>query len=153
MKKIACFVVCMVLMAGAAFAQERPFKGVFVAPDTKKAVQPAARLLFDGTLPFNLSGDTMYRLSAGSFDAGVGIDLASYKNLVVLRGEATQSTEGKGTFVGAGLFVNIPTMLNLLGANWIASYVNPSIGIVPGYDFDNHRYATGIVLSIIQVNF
>jgi len=145
----------MFLMVGVGVAQERPFTGLFVSKEVKKMETPprTTRMLLDGSLPINLSGDTLYRVSSGSLDAGVGIDLASYKELIVCRAEASQSTSGDGQFVGAGIFVNIPTLVNMIGANWNASYINPSIGVVPGYDFDGHKYDTGIVLSIIQVTF
>jgi hypothetical protein len=157
MKKLLCvMIVSLFLMSSIALAQERPFTGLFVAKEVPKKAEPvrSTRLLLDGSLPINLSGDTLYRFSAGSIDAGVGIDLASYKDLVILRAEASQSTAGEGQFMGVGFFVNIPKLINMIsGANWNAAYINPSIGVVPGYDFGNSKYDTGIVLSIIQVTF
>jgi hypothetical protein len=160
MKKVILLIVCLVFMSSMAFAQApRNFKGLFIAsPESKKLMQASfatspLQTVFDN-LPINLTGDTMYRINASSFDIAFGIDLASYKGLVTLRAEGSQSTEGLGQFAGAGLFLNIPTLLNMIpGVSWNASYINPSIGIVPGFDFNEHRYDTGIVLSIIQVTF
>jgi hypothetical protein len=39
------------------------------------------------------------------------------------------------------------------GANWNATYINPSIGVIPGYDFKEGRFDCGILLSIIKVVF
>lgn len=157
MKKVLCIMLAvfgLFFAVNMALAQQRPFTGLFVAEETKKLDTAPMKMLFDGSLPINLSGDTIYRVRAGSIDAGVGIDLASYKDLCVLRAEASQSTEGEGSFAGVGLFVNVPTLINMItGASWNASYFNPSIGIVPGYDFKDNKFDAGIVLSIIQVNF
>jgi len=159
MKKVLCIMLAvfgLFFAVNMALAQgQRPFTGLFVAEETKKLeAAPPMRMLLDGSLPINLSGDTLYRVRAGSIDAGIGIDLASYKDLCVLRAEASQSAEGEGSFAGVGLFVNVPTLINMItGASWNASYFNPSIGIVPGYDFKGSQFDAGIVLSIVQVTF
>jgi hypothetical protein len=160
MRKTIFFIIALVFLSSVAFAQSpRDFKKLFVTdqPTVKQkkadAVAQPLTTVFD-KLPVNLTGDTLYRINAGSFDVGFGIDLASYKSLFSLRAEASFSTEGEGQFMGAGIFVNIPMLFNMIpGVNWNASYINPSIGIVPGYDFEKHKYDTGIVLSIIQVTF
>ena len=151
---------CLLFLASSAYGQDaRPFKGLFIAPEATAKAKAAAfaaqplMTVFDN-LPFNLAGDTLYRINVHSIDVGIGIDLASYKGILTLRAEASQSTEGEGQFAGAGLFVNIPMLLNMIpGVSWNASYINPSIGVVPGYDFRNNKYDTALVLSIIQVNF
>jgi hypothetical protein len=160
MKKLILLIVCLVFVSSMAYAQApRNFKGLFIAPEAAKKAQAAAfaaqplMTVFD-SLPINLTGDTLYRVSADSVDVGLGIDLASYKGLFTLRAEASQSAGGEGQFAGAGIFVNIPTLLNMIpGMNWNASYINPSIGVIPGFDFTNHKYDTGLVLSIIQITF
>jgi len=160
MKKTILFIIMLVFLSSIAFAQNpRDFKKLFITdqPTLKQkkvdAISNPLTTVFD-KLPINLTGDTLYRINAKSFDVGFGIDLASYKNLITFRTEASFSTEGEGQFMGAGLFMNIPMLLNMIpGMNWNASYINPSIGIVPGYDFQKHKYDTGIVLSIVQVTF
>ena len=69
-------------------------------------------MLLDGSFPINLSGDTMYRFNANSFGAGVGIDLASYEGFLSCGQRVLNRSEGEGFFAGAGLFVNIPTLIN-----------------------------------------
>jgi len=137
--------LALVIFASLAFAQAPA-----VSPTPKKAAPDFQTLT--STLPINLNGDTLYRVRGGSFDGGLGIDLASYKGLVTLRAEASQSVEGS-PFSGIGLMLNIPALVNMIGANWQAGAINPSIGIVPGYDFGQKRVDVGVVLSVISVTF
>jgi hypothetical protein len=149
MRKIST-IVGMVLMVGILFVSLALAQAPAISPTPKKAT-PDFQIL-TGTLPITLNGDTLYRIKGGSFDGGLGIDLGSYKSLVILRAETSQSTAGS-PFVGIGLMFNIPSLMNAIGANWQAGAINPSIGIIPGYDFGQKRFDAGIVLSIISINF
>jgi len=156
MKKLCLFVLVLFLLIPLmGYAGDRSFSGLFIGPE-KKAVEPAPvlRNIFAASLPINLTGDTMFRARAGSIDLGIGIDLASYKDLVFLRAEVTESLDPNEIFAGAGLTVNIPSLVNMLtGASWKATYINPSIGVIPGWDFKEKRFDCGILLSILQVEF
>lgn len=149
MKKIS-MIIGMLLMVGMVLTSLALAQAPAISPTPKKAA-PDFQSLAD-TLPIILNGDTLYRIRGGSFDGGLGIDLATYKGLVTLRAEASQSIEGS-PFSGVGLTVNIPALVNMVGANWQAGAINPSIGIVPGYDFGQKRFDVGIVLSIISIAF
>lgn len=162
MKKLSLLVMVILavfLMASLTFAQAespRPFSGLFIkkadTPKLKDATPSADLLTLTSGLPFNLSGDTLYRARAGSFDFATGIDLATYKNFLILRAELSQSTTG-APFAGVGLNLNVPTLMNMIGMNWTATYINPSVGVIPGYDFTNSRFDVGILVSIVQVTF
>jgi hypothetical protein len=154
MKKLNLIVLAMVftlmLTLTVAFAQ---------APVISKTavVQPKGLGTLGGvlgeSLPFQLNGDSLYQIRSGTFAGGVGVDVASWKGILTFRGEMAQGVEGS-PFMGAGIFVNIPTLLNTIaGVNWQAGAINPSVGIVPGYDFTNSRFDAAIVLSIISVTF
>ena len=152
MKKLLFGLMMLLLSASIAMAQT-PTPAPTPAPVTPTTGNTVATIL--SGLPFNLSGDPAYRIKAKTWGGGVGMDLATWQFLT-FRAEASQSGTG-GVFAGAGLFVNLPTLLNVSlgkqGATWVAQAINPSIGIVPGYDFQAQRYDTEIVLSIIQVTF
>lgn len=154
-------VFCLILMAlisvlisGLCFAQTTPAPAPPAAATTvpASATTPDLQVLTSG-LPINLTGDTLYRIRGGTIDGAIGMDLAIYKGLVTLRAEISQTTTGS-PFAGAGLMVNIPTLVNKIsGANWTATFINPSIGIVPGYDFGTKQFDAGVVLSIINIKF
>ena len=151
MKKILFSLMVLLCSASIALAQTPT-----PAPTPTPTPSPGGNVstILSG-LPFNLSGDPAYRIKAKTWGGGAGMDLASWQFLT-FRAEASQSGTG-GVFAGAGLFVNLPTLLNVglgkQGATWTAQAINPSIGIVPGYDFQAQRYDAEIVLSLIQLNF
>lgn len=149
MKRISV-IVGMVLIVALMFVSFALAQAPAISP-TPKAMAPNFATLAD-TLSINLNGDTLYRIRGNSFDGGLGIDLANYKGFVTLRAELSQSTEGS-PFSGVGFMLNIPSLLNMLGTSWQAGAINPSIGIVPGYDFGQKRFDIGVVLSIISVTF
>src|SRR4030043_632902 len=152
MKKFIIILLAMVFMSSMVYAGD--WKGLFIKKDdpTMKQVVPPDFNTILGSLPFNLNGDTVYLTSNDSFGAGVGLDLATYKGLITLRAE-TLGTTTSDVFAGVGLMLNVPTLFTMLGAEWNASYINPSIGVVPGYNFGTKKGDVGIVLSIIQVTF
>jgi hypothetical protein len=158
MKKIILFTfVLLLLIPLMGYAGDRSFKGLFVEPEKKMAEPappPTLRSIFNASLPINLTGDTMFRARAASVDMGVGIDLASYKDLVFLRAEVTEALDPNEVFAGAGITINIPALVSMItDATWKATYINPSIGVIPGWDFKEKRFDCGILLSIIQVEF
>lgn len=151
MKRILIILMAL-LFASSVYGAD--WKGLFIKDEPLKAEPAPAFNTILGGLPFNLEGDTIYLIDGKSFGAGVGIDLASYKGVVTLRGELTSTTtETTSTFAGAGLMVNIPQLFTMMGATWNASYINPSIGVVPGWDFGANKFDVGVVLSILKVEF
>jgi len=148
MRRISFLVLMVLFVASIAMAQTP------IPPAPTPTTGNTVSTILSG-LPFNLSGDPAYRIKAKTWGGGVGIDLATWQFLT-LRAEASQSGTG-GVFAGAGLFVNLPTLLNVglgkQGATWAAQAINPSIGIVPGYDFEARRFDAEVVLSVVQVNF
>lgn len=155
MKKFIIILIALMFLATSAQAGGF-WKGLFVKEGEPLKAEPAPAFnTILGGLPFNLEGDTIYLIDGESFGAGVGVDIATYKGLLTLRGEVT-STNAADTsiFAGTGLMLNIPTLLSLIpGVTWNASYINPSIGVVPGWDFGSDKFDVGVVLSIIQVTF
>lgn len=82
---------------------------------------------FSGT---NLSGDSLYLPSSGSFAIGVGTDLATVYDFVTIRAEYVDPMEdGLENKVGGGLGVNISALVQKLGGVWLLNGVNASIGI------------------------
>ncbi len=156
---LVMFVV--LLIASSAFAQGS-FRDIFIkSPQEVKtealteSEAPALRTILGATspLPINLTGDTIYLCKSGTWGVGAGMDLASWKGVVTLRPEISAS-DTDASFVGAGVFLNIPKLFSMIsGVTWNASYINPSLGIVPGYDFGKNQPDVGIVLSIVQVTF
>jgi len=107
---------------------------------------------------FNLQGDTAYLVKARTLAAGVGTDIASmYNGMITLRIEAVAtpatSDAGSGTFVGAGPMINIPKLITRFGGQWQANVINPSVGVMPLYDFNNKVVEAGIVVSVIRITF
>lgn len=144
--KFLAMALFMLLFASTLFAQAPA-----VGPIQPKKATPDFATLGTG-LPIQLNGDTLYRIRGNQWDAAVGIDLASWKNLITLRAELSQSVEGN-PFSGVGLFVNIPTLVNkIAGSRWEAGAINPSVGVVPGVAWGN-GFDVAVVLSIISVTF
>ena len=110
----------------------------------------------------NVGGDIGVLFSASgktSFAPGIGVDIVTYKGLVTLRGEAflpSTSTLGSynGTMAGAALMVNLPQLVGQISsASWLLNSINPSIGVVGLWDFNNSELAFGPMLSIINIKF
>ena len=111
----------------------------------------------------NLSGDYGLIYERGlhsSMAPGVGLDVVNYKNgLVTLRAEAffeSPTTLGSqsASIVGGAFMVNLIQLAGLVpGSTWVATAINPSIGVFAGYDFVNGRAAYGPMLSVINVHF
>lgn len=151
----------ILLIASSAFAHGT-FRDIFVkSPEEVKALAkteseaPALRTIFDATsaLPINLTGDTIYLYKSKTWGIGAGMDFASWKGILTLRAEASAS-DMDAAFVGVGVFLNIPKLFSLISdVQWNAAYINPSIGVVPGFDFGKNQADLGLVLSLIQVSF
>ena len=67
----------------------------------------------------NIKGDTGYLFKAGKLAAGVGTDLATWKNgLITLRAEVlftdNVASNTKGIFAGFGPMINAPSLLKVL---------------------------------------
>ena len=142
---------------GVAFAAD-PAPTAAAPVATPTAAQAAAvtdDLAFPG---INLQGDTTYLFKAGTMAPGIGSDIASmYKGLLTLRVEAiavpaTINTPSRNMF-GIGPMVNVPKLISRMGGEWQAKVVNPSIGVMPLYDFNNKTYDVGLVVSIIRIDF
>lgn len=159
--KVLLVMLFVLFVASSAFAQGN-FKDIFFKSSEEvnalkkaEAEAPAIRTLFSDTLPLpiNLTGDTIYLARAGTWGAGIGMDFASWKGVLTLRAEASAS-DVEGGFLGVGVFLNIPKLVSLISdTEWNAAYFNPSIGVVPGFDFGLNQVDVGLVLSIIQVTF
>jgi hypothetical protein len=142
--------VSIIACANFSWAQAPMFSST--KKESPKAIGTLGGLIGEG-IPIQLDGDSLYIVRNNTFAGGIGLDLATYQGLVSLRGEIAQGGEGS-PFVGVGAFVNIPKLLNLIpGMSWQAGAINPSIGVVPGFDFTQERFDWAIVLSIISIAF
>jgi hypothetical protein len=122
---------------------------------------PTPSLLADFKLqPNNLSGDfgLMFAPGAkGTFAAGIGLDLISYKQgLLTARAQAFFPTGDDSAVAVGGVSVmcNLLQLVNYIpSSSWVAKTINPSIGFFGGYDFVNGRPTIGPMISIINVPF
>lgn len=106
----------------------------------------------------NLQGDTAYLITKKSLAVGVGVDLATiYDGMITLRAEAIVPEKAADaettTMFGIGPMLNIPKLITRAGGEWTAKIFNPSIGVMPFYDFRTKAYDVGVVVSIIRVEF
>ena len=159
MKRVIEVLIAVVLVASLSsietecLAQSTPIYGpspTLTAAPTKAPDQAPLSTVF-GNTPLNLTGDTIWLGRSNQFVVGIGMDVITYKGIFNFRVEAAQGTEAN-TFMGAGPLINIPSLLNLIpGTTWNAKVINPSIGILGGYDFNKRRGEWGVLLSIIQL--
>lgn len=144
MKKllIALMIILVLVVSGQAFAAD-------------SGPAPSDDLAFPG---INLQGDTAYLFRAKTLAVGVGSDIATlYNGVVTLRLEAITAPAsadlGGSTLIGTGAMVNLPKLITRLGGQWQAKVINPSVGVMPLYDFRNSKYDVGLVVSVIRIDF
>ena len=78
----------------------------------------------------NFNGVSYYMPDREVFAVGAGIDVAQFYNgMVSLRAEAVASvvkeTDAGDSFIGLGVGLNIPKIINAAGGSWIADKFNP----------------------------
>lgn len=103
----------------------------------------------------NLDGDMLYILDYGlAFGAGYTI-ASAYHNIFILRGEIAFTTEGdERNFYGAGVGINIPSLVKKLGGTWSMSTINAEIGILGMANFNSKvEVKPAAYLSIIKMKF
>ena len=86
----------------------------------------------------SVSGDTQWLSDVNKLTVGIGLNLVSFKDgLLGLRVEAIKEpTSDNVTRGGAGLSVNLPKLFNLMGGNWVAENINPSVFALVCYNTD-----------------
>lgn len=77
----------------------------------------------------NLSGDTVYLPSSGTFAVGVGSDIATVFDYVTIRAMAVTPMDDSGNRWGVGVGVNLPDLVKKHGGQWLADNMNMSTGI------------------------
>ena len=90
-----------------------------------------------GSLGINGNGDSFYLWRAHAWEGGAHVNMVSYKNIINFGPALAQGATGS-PFYGGSFNVSIIPLLNLLGTNItttsVFSQLNPSVGIVPGYN-------------------
>ena len=80
--------------------------------------------------PLNVEGDTVFMLETGTFGVGVGSNVATYKDMIELRGMLVSSVDKIDVNkIGFGIGVNIPNIIKELGGTWLVDNVNATLGI------------------------
>jgi len=104
----------------------------------------------------NIQGDTVFLPSSGKFAVGAGMTLATvYHDIFEVRGEAVFPTDSDvANKYGLGVGVNVPKIVTMIGGNWVAAGINPSISVIGLVDFkDEPHLEPAVVLTLIQVGF
>ncbi len=164
MKKVMLFGILAVIFifAVSSFAQT-PWpdrSGTKAEKEKVLKAEPAPAFKFSLN---NLSGDFGVIFESGvnsSVALGVGLDIVNYREgLVTLRAQAffpSQAilAENDASVVGAALMVNLIKLAGLVpGTSWLATAINPSVGLFGGYDFVSGKLAAGPMISIINIPF
>ena len=78
----------------------------------------------------NVQGDVLYLFSEGEFAVGVGTTLATFYDVVEVRGHFVDPLpDAIPNKAGVGLGVNIVKVIGKLGGSWLVETLNPSVGI------------------------
>lgn len=109
----------------------------------------AADVQFSG---LNVSGDTLYLPSSGSFAVGIGTDLARVNDFVDIRGVlVTEVTKDQDNKAGLGVGINLPRLINKIGGSWIADNVNASVGVTALVNLDgNAHIEPAVYISLVN---
>ncbi|HLA00437.1 MAG TPA: hypothetical protein VJZ24_02230 [Thermodesulfovibrionales bacterium] len=101
----------------------------------------------------NLSGDTLYLPSSGSFAVGIGTDIATFYDVVKVRGEYVDPMkDGEDHKAGVGVGIDAVKIIDKLGGIWFLGGVNVSTGIMGLTNLDGDVHLEpAIFLSIVQV--
>lgn len=91
----------------------------------------------------NVSGDTLYLPSNGSWAVGVGTNIATFVDLIELRGVfVSEVSKEQANMAGVGLGVNIVKAINKLGGDWLAGNLNSSVGVTALANLDGKAHVT-----------
>ena len=100
----------------------------------------------------NLQGDVLYLPSSGTFAAGAGTNLATIYDMVEVRGEAVEPTDGSGARVGLGIGINLPKLVGKLRGSWLMDNINSSIGVTGLINLDGEvKIEPAIYLTVIKM--
>ena len=140
MKRLLLAVVFVLCLLGSALAQDAPEANVLEWPG------------------LNIQGDVVILPFDGCRAAlGAGMDMASLYSFIRLRLEAatvvTGSDDNSGSFIGPGIGVDIPSLVEKLGGQWILKGFTSSIGVVTLYDINDGDIVPGVYLSLIRIDF
>lgn len=100
--------------------------------------------------------DVLYDTKEGALVPVASLQLATFfDNLIETRVMAIGNSEdlSKLSKVGFGVGINLVTLTNKLGQTWTASFINPSIGVAPIYNFSTKSASVGIYVTVIKVQF
>ena len=100
----------------------------------------------------NVSGDTLFLPSTGSFAVGVGTNVATFVDMIELRGVfVSEVTKEQTNMAGLGLGVNIVKAINKLGGTWLAGNLNSSVGVTALANLDGKAHITpAVYISLIN---
>lgn len=103
----------------------------------------------------NVQGDLVYLFSEGEFAVGVGTNLATFYEIVELRGVFVQPVESRtSSKAGVGLGVNIVGVISKVGGIWLIDTINPSIGITALTNINGSAHIEpAAYLSAINIQF
>lgn len=102
----------------------------------------------------NLQGDILYLPSSGAFAAGAGTNLAIIADVVEVRGELVEPTDGSGTRAGLGVGVNLPKVVSKLRGNWLLDNINASVGVTGLMNLNGKfKIEPAFYATIIQMEF
>ena len=101
----------------------------------------------------NLSGDTLYLPSSGSFAVGIGSDIATIADVLKVRAEYVDPMkDGETHKAGVGIGIDAVKVIDKLGGVWFLGDVNVSTGIMGLTNLDGDVHLEpALYLSIIQV--
>ena len=101
----------------------------------------------------NVSGDTLYLPSSGSFAVGIGSDIANVYDVVKVRAEYVDPMkDGEDHKVGVGVGIDAVKVIDKLGGVWFLGDVNVSTGIMGLTNLDGDVHLEpALYLSIVQV--
>ena len=101
----------------------------------------------------NLSGDTLFLPSSGSFAVGIGSNIATIKDIFTVRGEYVDPMkDGEDHKAGVGVGIDAVKVIDKLGGVWFLGDVNVSTGIMGLTNLDGDVHLEpALYLSIVQV--
>jgi len=106
----------------------------------------------------NIGGDTAYLFTHNAFAVGTSVDLLKIKDgFATLRGTAVFPTGAEHNMstavVGLSAVINLQKAIASAGSEWLAKTLNPSIGAFGGYDFGSTKWAGGLIMTVLKVEF
>ena len=100
----------------------------------------------------NVSGDTLYLPSSGSFAVGIGSDIATIKEVLTVRGVlVSEVTKDQDNKAGLGIGLNLAKLINMVGGSWLAGNLNASIGATALINLDGDAHVEpALYVSLIN---